>query len=53
MKMSTEHWCNDTDRGKLKYWEKILSSRDLTLTDLGSNPGLRDEGPATNEQPDL
>jgi hypothetical protein len=20
-----EHWWNDTDRGKLKYWEKILS----------------------------
>jgi hypothetical protein len=25
MKMSVEHWWNDTDRGKLKYWEKNLS----------------------------
>jgi hypothetical protein len=21
MQMSMEHWWNDTDRGKLKYWE--------------------------------
>jgi len=25
MKMSMEHWWNDTDRGKQKYWEKSLS----------------------------
>jgi hypothetical protein len=25
MKISTEHWWNDTDRGKLKCWEKNLS----------------------------
>jgi hypothetical protein len=24
MKMSMEHWWNDTDRGHLKYWEKNL-----------------------------
>jgi len=23
--MSMKHWCNDTDRGKPKYWEKIRS----------------------------
>jgi hypothetical protein len=22
--MSMEHWWNDTDRGKLKYWEKNI-----------------------------
>ena len=27
MKMSTEQWWNDTDRGKLKYWEKIIIQR--------------------------
>jgi len=25
MKISTEHWWNDTERGKLKCWEKNLS----------------------------
>ena len=25
MMISMEHWCNDTDRGKPKYWEKILT----------------------------
>jgi hypothetical protein len=24
--MRMEHWWNDTDRGKLKYWRKILYS---------------------------
>ena len=24
--MSMEQWCSDTDKGKLKYWEKILYS---------------------------
>jgi len=24
MKMSMEHWWNDTDRGKLKYWERNI-----------------------------
>ena len=24
--MRMEHWWNDTDRGKLKYWEKYLSN---------------------------
>ena len=24
MKMITEHWWNDTDRGNPKYWEKPL-----------------------------
>jgi hypothetical protein len=26
IKMSVQHWRNDTDRGKLKYWEKTLYS---------------------------
>jgi len=25
--MGMEHWWNDTDGGKLKYWEKTLSRR--------------------------
>ena len=25
LRLSTEHWCNVTDRGKQKYWEKNLS----------------------------
>ena len=25
MKMSMEHWWNDTDRGKLKYWERDIT----------------------------
>ena len=25
--MSMEHWWNDTDRGKLKYWEKNIIQR--------------------------
>ena len=23
--MNMEGWCNDTDRGELKYWERNLS----------------------------
>jgi hypothetical protein len=26
MNMNVEHWWNDTDRGKQKYWEKTLYS---------------------------
>jgi hypothetical protein len=25
MRRGVEHWWNDTDRGKLKYWDKNLS----------------------------
>jgi len=25
--MSMEQWWNDTDRGKLKYWEKNITQR--------------------------
>jgi hypothetical protein len=25
--MSMEHWWNDTDRGKLKYWERNIIQR--------------------------
>jgi hypothetical protein len=27
MKMSMERWWNDTDRGKLKYWERNIIQR--------------------------
>jgi hypothetical protein len=42
MKMSTEHWWNDTDRGRPKYWQKNLSQfhfvhTNLTQSGLGSN----------------
>jgi hypothetical protein len=48
-----EHRWNETGRGKQKYWGKTcpsatLSTTNLTWTDLGSNPGLRGERPATN-----
>ena len=50
MKMSVERWWNDTDRGKLKYWEKTLwqcysCTTQLTLIEQGSNPGLLGERP--------
>jgi hypothetical protein len=40
-----EHWCNDTDRRKLKYLEKIcpiaiLSTTNHTPTDLGFKSAL-------------
>ena len=43
--MTTEHWWNDTDRGKLKYCDEhmpsaTLSTAILTWTDLGSNTNL-------------
>ena len=47
---TTEHWWNDTNRGKPKCSEKkktcpsiTLSTIHLTWTDLRSNPGLRGE----------
>jgi hypothetical protein len=48
MKMSVEHWWNETDREKLTYAEKSLSDTNLTSTGLESNPGLRGERPGTN-----
>jgi hypothetical protein len=45
-RMSIEHWWNDTDRGKLKYWERnvlsfpLIFTTDPTWTNLRSNPGL-------------
>jgi hypothetical protein len=40
-----EHWWNDTDRGKLKYWEKTfpiatLSTINLICTFLGVKSDL-------------
>jgi len=46
MKMNTEHWWIDTDKGKLKYSEKNLSQStvstiNLTRTNPEPNPHLR------------
>jgi hypothetical protein len=48
-----EHRWNEIDRGKPKYSGKnypsvTLSTTNPTWTDLGSNPRLRGERPATN-----
>jgi hypothetical protein len=48
-----EHQWNEFDRGKPTTRRKTcpsatLSTTNLTWTDLGSNPGLRGERPATN-----
>jgi len=32
MKMSTEQWWNDTDRGQLKYWDKSCLNAGLSNT---------------------
>jgi hypothetical protein len=53
MKMSMQHWCNDTDRGKPKYWEKscpsaTLSTTNLICTVLRSKPDLHGQTPPTN-----
>ena len=50
--MSMEQWWNDTDRGKLKYWDKecidaTLSTKNPTYTDLGLNPRLRGDRPTS------
>jgi hypothetical protein len=42
-----EHRWNDTDRGKLKYWEKNVSNCHFVHQKyLVSNPGRRGERPA-------
>jgi len=54
MKMRTEQWWNDTDRGKPEVLgEKpvpsaTLHTTNLARTDLGSNPGLRGQTPSTS-----
>jgi hypothetical protein len=53
MKISIEHWCDDTDRGTRKYWERSLSQCHFDqykfhMAGLGQNPGVRDERPATD-----
>jgi hypothetical protein len=53
MKMSTQHWWNDTDGGKPMYSEKTcptatLSTTNFTWTNLKSNLGLRGEKSVTN-----
>ena len=40
--MSMEQWWNDTDRGKLKHWERNLpKSANVTRTDPDSNHSHR------------
>ena len=48
--ISMEQWWNDTDRGKLKYWEKNLSQCHSVhhKSQLGSNEGLRGKRWATD-----
>jgi len=47
--MSMEHWQKGVDRNKkLSCPSATLSTIKLKWTDIGSNPGLRGEKPATN-----
>jgi hypothetical protein len=54
MKMSVQHWWNDTDRGKNRSTRRKACSnahfvhQNFTWIGLGSNPGLRGETPATD-----
>ena len=54
--MGMEHWWNDSDRGKLKYWERNLSQWYIThhishaFTDPKSSPGLRGGRPASKRK---
>jgi hypothetical protein len=44
MKMSVEHWWNDNDGGKQKYWEKSQyhsENHNLTWTGLWSKAEIR------------
>jgi hypothetical protein len=43
-----EHWWNDADKEKLKYWEKDLSQCHFAHHKSHINPALRGERPATN-----
>ena len=52
-RMSMEHWWNDTDSGKPKYWDRKLSHCNLSITNhtrtgLVSNPCLRGGRPVSN-----
>jgi hypothetical protein len=52
MKVIMKHWWGDTDNGKPKHFVKNLSQCQIAykshMDDVKSNPGLRDERPATN-----
>ena len=53
MKMSMEHRWNDTDggnqsTGRRTYLSATLPTTNLACTDVGSNPSLHGDGPATN-----
>jgi hypothetical protein len=57
MKMNVEQWWNDTDRGKLKYWEKRFSNVNLCITylkgtKLGSKKGVSGDREVTNRHSD-
>jgi hypothetical protein len=52
MKTNMEHWCNDTDRGKPKYWDEKRAQCHFVhhkyyWTDTGSSSGFQDERPET------
>jgi hypothetical protein len=51
--MSVGHWWDDTDRehcstGRNTCPSGTLYAKNITWTDLGSNPGLHDEGTEEN-----
>ena len=50
--VNMEHWCDDTERGKLKYSEEKLSHPHFVHTwpGLGLNPVLRGEKQATTNR---
>ena len=46
--MSVEHWWNDADRRKLKYWDSILSYFHFIMHWSGIERSLRGERAAIN-----
>jgi len=34
--MGMEQWWNDTDRGKLKYWEKTITQLEWQMNEYGA-----------------
>jgi len=55
LRMCIDHWWNDTDRGREKYWRKACpsatwSTTTLTSTDLASNPWNRGAGKVNSKE---
>jgi hypothetical protein len=52
IKMNMEHWLNNKENEKQRYWERKLSQchsvHHIRQHYLGSKPGVRIERPATN-----